>query len=160
MYIYIAPIYFYDYKFAEFFIGFEQIISPVDPNMLQKKVCHKTSDYLKTSIMCSCMVWATINSVMALLSSIQSVGFEFIGSTSTTVSLYIGHGHGCRPHLGNCRLIDKGIIENPASSFSPVMTLEASCFRYFAIEIFCKLRKMKGCQESEIKTIAHVQLYS
>ena len=130
--------------------------------MLQKK-CHKTRDYLKTSIICSYMVWAAVNSVMALLSSIQSVGFELIGSASTTVCLYIGHSHGCRPHLGNLRLIHKGIIKNPASSFSPVITLEASCFRYFAIDrsaIFCKLRKMKGYQESEIKTIAHVQLYS
>ena len=141
----------------------------MDPNVLQKKKCHKTRDYLKTSIICSCMVWATINSVMALLSSIQSMGFELIGSASTTVCLYIspstdhGHSHGCKPHLGIRRLIHKGIIENPASSFSPVITLEASCFRYFAIDrfaIFCKLRKMKGYQESEIKTIAHVQLYS
>ena len=100
---------------------------------------------------------------MTLLSSIQSVGFELIGSASTTVCLYISHSHGCRPHLGIRRLIHKGIIENPTSSFSSVITLEASCFRYFAIDrsaIFCKLRKMKGYQESEIKTIAHVQFYS
>ena len=134
--------------------------------MLQKKKCHKTRDYLNTSIIYSCMVWASINSVMTLLSSIQSVGFELIGSASTTVCLYISHSHGFRPHLGIRRLIHKGIIENPASSFSPVITLEASCFRYIAIHrsarsaIFCKLRKMKGYQESEIKTIAHVQLYS
>ena len=131
--------------------------------MCYRKKCHKTRDYFKTSIICSCMVWATINSAMALLSSIQSVGFELIGSASTTVCLYISHSHGCRPHLGIRRLIHKGIIENPASSFSRVITLEASCFRYFAIDrsaIFCKLRKMKGYQESEIKTIAHVQLYS
>ena len=69
------------------------------------------------------MIWATMNSV---LSSIQSVGFEAIGSASTTVSLYSGHGHGYMPHLGNRRLIHKGTIENPVSSFSPVITLEVS----------------------------------
>ena len=39
MHVYIAPIYLYDYRFAESFVGFEQIISPVDPNVLLKKKC-------------------------------------------------------------------------------------------------------------------------
>ena len=44
------------------------------------KVCHKTKNYLETSIICSCMVWATDGNMK--YDRIQSVpvGFEVIGS--------------------------------------------------------------------------------
>ena len=44
------------------------------------KVCHKTKNYLETSIICSCMVWATDGTLK--YDRIQSVpvGFEVIGS--------------------------------------------------------------------------------
>ena len=85
-----------------------------------KDALHEKIDsrvFPKTSIICSCMVWATDGTIIDPVCGLW---------THRICKHDTNSGHGYRPYLGNRRLIHKGIIENPASSFSPVITLEAS----------------------------------